>query len=534
LFVCAVAGAASLLVALVARLFVPSGGYAKDAISAFGLLKDMVRLATTQTIDPVPSATPSSHSLAAAAPTRTLEALQRSCLEASLALHSSYAYSAFELRIGRVPISHIRPLLAIVGRVREELAWGVVRAGVHTQASQTGSYVDLKRNGAGHCDDQLSREELELLATLDDPCRSCADAITDSITNLQGAIGICYGIRVHEDTVQSTLQSSTEAKEGADIKPPKPRVTRSTEVGRQCLLNVHAERVRLLETRAALQRQLDMVVRNMNNAHMLRTRPRQDSREGSPTRTNGASDTTTHHHQLFRKSLYATSLLHVRRSLFVSIPRSCLSFQISSEIMRALALISAVLEIHMTNPPRIFFLRPSWLWLGMSPRALVVEQTNEEPDLDQNNRNNGHSGGNDSDETPDSTGLSTQEARQGLFQRRDTALLLSPAVHVEYPTPLRKKVKQWWHNLRTQPITWASIRRGLYNIVHFPRRALVTQWNRANVLTVRVKLSRTVRRVQHSKHARHAVKNMVGMTLLAVPGFLPLGSAGEFVYELGW
>lgn len=313
LFVCAVAGGASLVVALGARIFVPGGGYAKDVIDAFGLLKDLVRLATSQTIDP--PFQPSSPTLAVpidpASPQKiqTLEALQRSCLDSSLSLHSSYAYSAFELRIGRVPITDIKPLLATVDRVREELAWGVVRAGVHSQDSQSGLYNDNKQN---NIDDQLSPEELELLATLDDPCRSCACAIRDSITVLQHAIGLCYGIEVPGNVAQPASRTDPEAdaKNETNDNQPKPRVKRSTEVGRQCLFNVHAERTRLLETRAALQNQLDAVVRNMNDAHMLRMRPHEDSREGSPVR-DGLSDATSHHHQLFRKSLYATSLLHV-------------------------------------------------------------------------------------------------------------------------------------------------------------------------------------------------------------------------------
>lgn len=322
MFVCAIAAAASLFVALVARIFVPPGGYAKDAIGALGLLKDLVRLATTRTIDPPISAAtrPSSPTPTVTSnpvppkPAQTLEALQRSCLEASLALHTSYAYSAFELRIGRVPVSYIRPLLATVGRVREELAWGVVRAGVHAQTDQSKPYGDAKPEG--HTDDHLSKDELELLATLDDPSRTCADAIGDSITALQGAIGLCYGIKVPGALCQATPRSSTDThtKEGSpDLKQPKPRVRRSILIGQTSLSAVHAERARLSEARAALQKQLDLVVHNMNNAHMLRMRPRPagDSRDQSPTRTAGATDATTHHHQLFRKSLYATSLLHV-------------------------------------------------------------------------------------------------------------------------------------------------------------------------------------------------------------------------------
>jgi hypothetical protein len=201
--------------------------------------------------------------------------------------------------------------------------------------------------------------------------------------------------------------------------------------------------------------------------------------------------------------------------------------QISSEVLRAMDLIASVLEIHMTSYPRIFFLRPSWMWLGMSPRALVVEQANEDPDVDPTptkiNRENAV------EETGEgATGLSAQEARQGLFQRRSTALLLSPVVQAQIPTPLHRRFKKWWKSLRTVSINRHSIRRTMRAIVNFLEILLDTQWNRSGVLHFRIKLSRIIRRIQHSNHARHAVKNALGMTLLAVPGFLPLGSPGKW------
>ncbi|KAG8686289.1 hypothetical protein FRC08_012643, partial [Ceratobasidium sp. 394] len=436
LFVCAIAGAASLFVALGARIFVPSGGYAKDAISALGLLKDLVRLATTRTIDsplspstrpPSPDPTVTS---ATVSPSPTLEALQRSCLDASLALHSSYAYSAFELRVGRVHISHIRPLLATVGRMREELAWGVVRAGVHAQDTQ-GLVSENKARDLANNDDQLSKDELQLLATLDGPSRACADTIGDNITSLQIAVGICYGIDTSgiapsrsSEPPKSTAKTGIIEEGISELKFKLGSKARE----RQSLLDVHDQRAKLIQARETLKAQLDWVVHNMNTAHMLNITPRHEvdaSLHSLPTSPTPADpNRTSHHHQLFRKSLYATSLLHI-----------------SSEIIRAMTLIVAVLELHMTSRPRVFFLRPSWMWLGMSPRALVVEQTNEEPDVDPApTKRNNENGAEDSGE---GTGLSAQEVRQGLFQRRSTALLLSPAVQANVPMPLRRRIKKW-------------------------------------------------------------------------------------------
>ncbi|KAF8710760.1 Fusaric acid resistance protein-like, partial [Rhizoctonia solani] len=496
LFVCVIASTSSLVVSFGARIFVPAGGYAKDSINALGLLKDLVHLATTRTIDPPiseltrpssPTLTVTNHPVPTQ-PAQSIEALQRKCLEASLALHTSYAYSAFELRVGRVPISLIKPLLTTIGRVREELAWGIV----HATQSQP------------QHEDQLSKEELELLATLDDPSRSCADSIEDSISALQCAIGLCYGFHVPGCVCLSKKPDSIESGvTGHEKKPhPKPRTGRSTELSKLCVSNIHVERARLADVQVVLRKQLDSVVKEMNDAHMFKVqRSGSKSREGSPTRSSVGE--TSHHNQLFKKSLYATSLLHI-----------------SSEINRALTLMLSVLEIHASNRPRVFFLRPSWLWLGMSPRALF-DQAQEED-------RGGAEAASDADDT---IALSTQEARQGVVQRRDKALLMSPAVQYASPVPVREKMQKTWENIRSTPLTLET----LSNLIDLPRRILVIQWNKSNVLHFRVWLSRAVRKVQHSKHARHAIKHAFGITLLAIPSFLPTGTPGRtyFVSQRG-
>ncbi|CAE6444637.1 unnamed protein product [Rhizoctonia solani] len=498
LFVCVIACGSSLVVAFGARIFVPAGGYAKDSINALGLLKDLVHLATTRTIDPPisaltrpssPTPTVTNHPVPAQS-TQSLEALQRKCLDASLALHTSYSYSAFELRIGRVPISFIKPLLTTIGRVREELAWGVV----HATKSQP------------QHDDQLSKEELELLATLDDPSRSCADSIEDSISALQCAVGLCYGFHVPGCVCLSKKPNSIESgvKERDRNVHPKPRTGRSAEMSRLCLSNIHVERARLADVQAVLRKQLNSVVKDMNDEHMLKVQENGTrSRDESPTRP--ALGETSHHNQLFRKSLYATSLLHI-----------------SSEINRALTLMLSVLEAHTSSTPRIFFLRPSWLWLGMTPRGLFDQAQEEDR------------GGADNDvgsDTEDTIALSAQEAKQGVVQRRDKVLLMSPAVQYVSPVSLREKLRELWNSVRSTPLTLET----LSSLIDFPRRTLVIAWNKSNVLSFRVRLSRMVRKVQHSKHARHAVKHAFGITMLAIPSFLPIGSAGRtyFVSQRG-
>lgn len=282
LFVCATACAASLCVALVARIFVPSGGYAKDIIDALGLLKDFVRLATTRTIDPPLSAVTRSSSptlTATSKPTSykavpTLEALQKSCREASLALSTSYDCSTFELRIGRVHISKIEPLIATVERIREELVCGVVYTRTHPLSDRKRANESVESEE--HTDNHLSTDELGRLVVLDDTSHSCTDAIEDSITTLQAVVGLCYGIRL-PGTRQPNPQSSVEMnvkEESSDLKKLKFHDKESAAMEEEWLFDLRVKGTRLVEARVALQEAVDSVDRAKNHAHISRWQPR--------------------------------------------------------------------------------------------------------------------------------------------------------------------------------------------------------------------------------------------------------------------
>ncbi|KAG9124474.1 hypothetical protein FRC07_011492, partial [Ceratobasidium sp. 392] len=319
LFVCSVAGAASLVVSLVARIFTHPGGYPKDVIDALGRLKQLLELSTAQAFpqqpEPAPAnlcLTPSVSTLktttTSSEPPSQIELLQKSCLDASLALHGSYAYSAFELRIGRVPVKDIKPLLTTVNRLREELAWG------DRSKTYDSSIMPILRK-RGHRDSALLNE-------LDEPCRTCATTIGDGIAVLQAIVGKCYGIKL----------------------PPGSNGGGHATPFEEPLLC----RARIITARAELKSKLDSAV---HRANQTRRSQDADGLEGAQLPT-----------QVFQKSLQAASLLHM-----------------SSELIRALTLAHAILEIHRTSRPRLFFLRPSWLWLGMSPRALVAEEPTPSP-----------------------------------------------------------------------------------------------------------------------------------------------------------
>ncbi|KAJ1309455.1 hypothetical protein OPQ81_006231 [Rhizoctonia solani] len=381
LFVFSVAGAVSLAVSLVARIFTHPGGYAKDVIDALGILQDLLQSSTSHTFSE------NSNSI------QRTEMLHSKSLDKALALHTSYAYSAYELRIGRVPIKAIKPLLITVNRIREELAWGKVPALEGTETPSGDS---------------------ALLSQLDDPCRACSAAIVNGISILQAAVGKCYGIKLPNNAHKT-------------VHLDDPLLARTA----------------ITNARMELKMILDSVVHDINKASALN---RVESR----------------HKELFRKSLHSASLLHI-----------------SSELIRALILAHGILTIHdSTSHPHIFFLRPSWFWLGMSPRTVVAEEDSPAPP--------GPSTEFDTD--PNADILSVNEAR--------TVLLPSPTT----ATPSRK---------------WSVAR-----VMRTPI-----------ALRVRIATSTWLWRARHSKHVQHALKNALGIALLMIPAVLPASSGGKKYYE---
>ncbi|KAG8716920.1 hypothetical protein FRC09_015010 [Ceratobasidium sp. 395] len=418
LFVCSVAGAASLVVSLVARIFTHPGGYPKDVIDALGRLKSLLELSTAQAFpqrQAPPNTdlclTPSASSLktitTSSEPPSQIEALQKSCLDDSLTLHGSYAYSAFELRIGRVPVKDIKPLLNTINRLREELAWG------DRSKSPSSSIVpNLRKRG---------KADTALLNELDDPCRACALTIGEGLFVLQAIVGKCYSVKLQPSSNNSTSDAQTT---------PTP-----FEEPLSC-------RARIITVRAELKAKLDSAVHGVNQTRR--------SIQGSDDLESAQLPT-----QLFQKSLHATSLLHM-----------------SSELIRALTLAHAILEIHRTSRPRLFFLRPSWLWLGMSPRALVAEETTPSPPAP---------------DEPDADVLSIEEAN---------AVLPGGAA------PTRSRRRRWW------------------NI-----------WNAPGMIRARIRLSRMIWSVKRSKHVKHAIKNALGVGLLVIPAMLPSFSPGKRYFD---
>jgi hypothetical protein len=54
-------------------------------------------------------------------------------------------------------------------------------------------------------------------------------------------------------------------------------------------------------------------------------------------------------------------------------------------------------------------------------------------------------------------------------------------------------------------------------------------WNSEWVLCARLALAPILRSITHSKHLQHALKNAIGVALLSMAGFYPVGSSGTLL-----
>ncbi|QRV99791.1 fusaric acid resistance-like protein [Ceratobasidium sp. AG-Ba] len=271
LFICSIPGAASLLVSLVARIFTHPGGYPKDVIDALGRLKSLLELSTVRAFGQpdnnqsrndlhlTPTISTANTFTTSTEPPSQIEALQKSCLNDSLALHTSYAYSAFELRIGRVPVKDIKPLLNTVNRIREELAWG-----------------DGSKNYSTLISPEMHKRKIRdrsPLDELDEPSQVCASALGNGISVLQAVVGKCYGIKLGSG--QTTFEEPLACRE------------------------------KIISARAELKARLDSAVHRANQIGRV------VDDEYDQEEVDIATVATVHDNILFQKSLQVTSLLHL-------------------------------------------------------------------------------------------------------------------------------------------------------------------------------------------------------------------------------
>lgn len=170
----------------------------------------------------------------------------------------------------------------------------------------------------------------------------------------------------------------------------------------------------------------------------------------------------------------------------------------AQEMQHALQIAHNVACLYERSNHRLWHPRFSLAWLGVAPSAFVLDErdgagTAEVLDVD--------------------TALSTEEIRQGISEQYGVVNL--PENDVSLSVPIVQHIPRVGR--------MSSLPRFL--------RAIPQLWRNRRILQIRLLLSKNIRAIQHSSHLRHALKNAIGVALLGLPAFLPVGSPGWCIAE---
>lgn len=161
----------------------------------------------------------------------------------------------------------------------------------------------------------------------------------------------------------------------------------------------------------------------------------------------------------------------------------------ADEMRRAVLVADKILSLHNTSRTRLWYPRFSCAWLGIAPPTVIgddrVVSDDNGPECFEDERE-----------------LSMAEAREGISElvrwreaNTSTSMLRSTG--------------------SKSPSENSGLR--LRNIVYGPR-----------VVRLRLVLAACAQAIAHSSHLQHAIKNSIGVMLLSLPAFLPIGSPGGF------
>ncbi|KAF9489836.1 hypothetical protein BDN71DRAFT_1455486 [Pleurotus eryngii] len=367
-----------------------------------------------------------SHSLEAAfSCSHTPIAAQNQLLKMSVALNQRYSEASFELRVGRVGVKSIKPLIGTIEHLRRELSWGMV----HSRTQPAPLHVHSTSPDEKEKDANAFRV----------PAYELGHAVLTSMRVVERTVLTCYELNIMP-------RQRDEAKGNLD----------------EALNSLYKAAVVARDVLKSFTDGLDMQQRA------------EDGAIGFPQKS-------------FDLCLFMISLL-----------------QMAHEMKHALYLCKKLTTLHEVSSPRLWHPHFSWAWLGAAPSTFIMEERGAI--LDE-----------DSPDPQAETALSLTETLQGISENQYPSDQPDDNDPDGYPnndpddTP--EVLRRRRIHGRVMSMRWMA------SVIHHV-------WNYAAVLRTRLKVSRTLRAVQHSSHLRHAIKNSGGIVLLSLPAFLPTDSSG--------
>ncbi|KAI0798119.1 hypothetical protein C8Q75DRAFT_709584 [Abortiporus biennis] len=187
--------------------------------------------------------------------------------------------------------------------------------------------------------------------------------------------------------------------------------------------------------------------------------------------------------------------------------------QMTHQTRLALKIAEHLITEYKTSKTRLWYPSVSLAWLGVAPCPSISDDPSTF--LVPNTLQEQLVSASDSPSNPalassfESTNLSSSERRQGLAEQAlrlssfKTYSLSQEGGHVSFYTRLENSISIL--------LSWI--------------------WNNDTSLKLRLWSWKIHRKVKHSRHLRHALKNAIGVALLTFPAFMPIGTGGRDWYS---
>ncbi|KZT66828.1 hypothetical protein DAEQUDRAFT_729793 [Daedalea quercina L-15889] len=400
--------------------------------------------------------------------------LRKELFQRSVRLNETYSQAAFELRVGRLSLKSIRPLIGTVEHLRRELAWGMStfqkskpgpKSGPMTHASsRLSSPIVSRRNSLLQSPatpfqaTQASHERI--IAAIEVPALSLGHAIVGAMRAVELVIIVAFDQDTSTYSAPAGRPTSTSVK--FSLRMAEKELVRARDKAREKLGHVFDE--------------MDM------EAHEQGKNVRYPKR-------------------VLDGSLVMIALL-----------------QMAQEMRTALQVADRMYVQYEESRVRLWYPRISLAWLGVAQRNYISDSGDAAVQIQAAAPKTGWETPNDGE-----ANLTLAETAEGLIERGYS--LGSPVLgNSRLPGGLSFSILGAKERAGKGRKRWAFL--SLPDFVAW-------LWSQSWVLRLRLRLARGYRSVTHSQHLRHATKNAIGVAVLSLPAFLPSNNSAR-VWFSSW
>ncbi|KAI0085393.1 hypothetical protein BDY19DRAFT_896736 [Irpex rosettiformis] len=395
--------------------------------------------------------------------------LRTDLLQRSVRLNDSYSQAAFELRVGRLSLRSIRPLVTTVEHLRRELAWGMPLHRIPRPQVQL--HENIRRPPG------LSLSAMT--SPLPSPPLPARNLYTDALETPARALGeaLLHATECVEDTIILAFHQNNPP---ARLFSWGPHASQTQTPASSSSINAE---------KASTHGWTTSQLAALHEAESRLVSCRDSAREAIG--------------EVFEDDLF--NQRHTDAS--VKLPqdaRNCslaviALLQMAYEIRLALQIAQRFANRYDSSRTRLWFPRVSLAWLGVPPGSFISDDPNAL--LGSTSRDNMPDLNTDYGETEFKQGLREHVYRVDVRKSATNAAILRMS---KRGTSVKDGEEQ------------SSRLQGLGELFWTSRRAL----------KLRLRVWRFLQAVRHSSHLRHAAKAAVGVAVLTFPAFLPRESQG--------